>query len=164
MGSKQKYEDDGVNAEEEYYADGNATNATLTDDGAYYQANDDTYTRQYNYNVNYTNDDAAANADDGGNNGGNYYVNQDDGVYYNYAAHDDDFYNMDDDAGRRRVLRRVEVIEASQSATAKDAFEVRGLKTYLEIMFEKLYTINAFHFNQMYRSTMPNFNVICTVA
>eukprot|EP00956_Cyclotella_meneghiniana_P012431 scaffold17647_cov68-Cyclotella_meneghiniana.AAC.11 len=122
MGSKQKYEDDGANAEEEYYSNGNATNATLTDDGAYYQANDDTYTRQYNYNVNYTNDDVA-NADDGGNNGGNYYVNQDDGVYYNYAAHDDDFYNMDDDAGRRRVLRHVEVIDASQSVTAKDAFE-----------------------------------------
>ena len=80
MGQKQKYQDDAVEVEEEY-VDGNATNAT--DDGAYYQANDDIYANQYNAvddAAAYNNDDAA---DDGGNNGANYYVNQDDGVYYN---------------------------------------------------------------------------------
>lgn len=112
MGQKQTYEDDAVDVEEEYDAASNATNAT--DDGAYYQANDDIYASQY-----INNDEAAV---DDGNNGANYYVNQDDRVYYNYAAHDDDFYNIDDDAGRRR-LKGAEVRDATYSISAKESFK-----------------------------------------
>lgn len=124
MGQKQKYEDDAVDVEEEEYeAASNATNAT--DDGAYYQANDDIYASQYN-----DADDAVAYNNDDANNGANYYVNQDDGVYYNYAAHDDDFYNMDDDAGRRR-LRTVKVLDATHSISAKESYKVSvWLTTY----------------------------------
>ena len=124
MGQKQQYQDDGAVEVEEDYVDGNATNAT--DNGAYYQANDDIYASQYNAADDaggYNNDDAAA--DDGGNKGANYYVNQDDGVYYNYAAHDDDFYNMNDDDANRRRLRKLDAVDASYSITAKETLKVR---------------------------------------
>ncbi|KAL7486211.1 hypothetical protein ACHAW6_011810 [Cyclotella cf. meneghiniana] len=118
MGKKQKYQDDAVQAQQQY-SSGNATNGT--DDGAYYQANDDIYANQYNQADDaggYNNDDAAA-GDDGG---VNYYVNTDDGVYYNYKAHDDDFYGIDDDA-RRRGLRNLQEIDASHSLTAKESLK-----------------------------------------
>jgi hypothetical protein len=131
MGQKQKYQDDGAVEVEEDYADVNGTNAT--DDGAYYQANDDIYASQYNdVDDANNNDDAAAAGDDGGNNGGNnganYYVNQDDGVYYNYAAHDDDFYKMNDDDANRRRLRNLEAVDASHSITAKATLKVSSDK------------------------------------
>ena len=116
MGQKQTYKDD-AGMQDDYVAS-NATN--VTDDGTYYLANDDNNAATRTY---YNNDDAT---DDGGNSGSNYYVNQDDGVYYNYAGHDDDFYNMaDDDASSRRILRRLDVLDASYSITAKDSWKVR---------------------------------------
>lgn len=152
MGQKQKYQDDGAVEVEEEYVDGNATNAT--DDGAYYQANDDIYASQYNAAddaVAYNNDDAA---DDGGNNGANYYVNQDDGVYYNYAAHDDDFYNMKDDDANRRGLRKLNDVDASHSITAKEASKVRHLWVFSSTSMT-INTLNTCSF--ICRNTRPIF-------
>jgi hypothetical protein len=108
QGKKQSYNDDGAGGQK-YNVNSTATNST--DDGGYYQSNDDIYGGNK-----YNNDD---NTDDG--NQSNHYVNTDDGVYYNYRSHDDDFYAIDDD--NRRLRQWVEV-DASHSITAKETLVV----------------------------------------
>eukprot|EP01082_Thalassiosira_pseudonana_P009479 g8409.t1 g8409 contig3:21366-23731(-) len=104
QGKKQSYNDDGAGGQK-YNVNSTATNST--DDGGYYQSNDDIYGGNK-----YNNDD---NTDDG--NQSNHYVNTDDGVYYNYRSHDDDFYAIDDD---NRRLRQLVEVDASHSITAKE--------------------------------------------
>lgn len=62
-----------------------------------------------------------------GNDGNNYYVAQDDQVQYNYRAHNDDnFYqNVDDGRMLRKVEAKEDIVDASQSLTAKMMRKVR---------------------------------------
>jgi hypothetical protein len=81
------------------------------DDGGYYVKGDD-----YTVNGQQGNDD-----------GNNYYVAQDDQVQYNYRAHNDDgFYrNVDDGRMLRKVEAKEDIVDASQSLTAKMMRKVR---------------------------------------